>query len=104
MDVATRVNGASRDVTGCERISNAGRLARHESRPQEVTESDRRGRLHIIAAKGLGRLDGLYRELAVLGWQTSMAEIDDRLIRYTARALGLRPTLASHRRVYLAIN
>jgi alpha-maltose-1-phosphate synthase len=62
--------------------------------------TEKRGRLLITVAKGLGRLGGLYRELERLGWETSTVEVDDRLIRYAARVIGLRPTLAAHRRAY----
>jgi hypothetical protein len=60
-----------------------------------------RGRLLIVVAKGLGRLETLYQELEILGWQTRKVEIDDRLIRYVSRAAGLRPTAGWHRRAYL---
>jgi hypothetical protein len=66
--------------------------------------TDERGRLLILVAKGLGRIEGMYRELGRIGWQTRTAEIDDRAIRYSARALGLRPTMASHRRAYERMN
>src|SRR5688572_1804446 len=66
----------------------------------DPSSSMERGRLLILAAKGLGRLDGMYRELGRLGWQTRMAEIEDRAICYTARVLGMRPTLRSHRHAY----
>src|SRR5688572_26383817 len=66
----------------------------------DPSSSMKRGRLLILAPKGLGRLDGMYQELGRLGWQTRMAEIDDRAICYVSRALGLRPTLAGHRRAY----
>jgi starch synthase len=98
LTIAGRVAGPSRSAVQPEMRES------REARLERKTALDRRGRLLIVAPKGLGRLDGLYRELAVLGWQTSTAEIDDRLIRYAARALGIRPTLAAHRRAYIALN
>jgi glycosyltransferase involved in cell wall biosynthesis len=64
---------------------------------------DGRGGLLVIAAAGFGRLDGLYRELANLGWRTTLAELHEPLLHCVARGLAIRPSLGAHRRAFVEI-
>jgi len=58
-----------------------------------------RGRLLVVNVRGFQRADRLYQELAALGWQTTVLDVDEpALLRWGALARSFRPSLARWRR------
>jgi glycosyltransferase involved in cell wall biosynthesis len=78
------------------------RIAGFDRSDRSPVPDSARGLLVVVPA-GFGRLDGLYRELANLGWRTTTAELHEPLLHWVARGLAVRPTVGAHRRAFLKI-
>src|SRR3989441_3677876 len=71
-----------------EGLATAGRVASEPAR----------GRLLIINVRGFKRADALYRELAALGWKTTVLDVDEpAVLRCYALARSFRPSRARWR-------
>lgn len=58
-----------------------------------------RGHLLIVNVRGFQRADPLYRELAALGWKTTVLDVEEpTFLRWYARARSFRPGVARWRR------
>jgi alpha-maltose-1-phosphate synthase len=67
--------------------------------PRQAADRPARGRLLVVNIRGFGRLDCFYRELAALGWRTTVLDVDEPApLRWYARARAFRPTPARWRR------
>jgi glycosyltransferase involved in cell wall biosynthesis len=67
--------------------------------PRRAAGRPARGRLLIVNIRGFRRLDPFYRELAALGWRTTVLDVDEPApLRWYARARAFRPTPARWRR------
>ena len=63
------------------------------------TDEPARGRLLVINVRGFQRADALYRELAALGWDTTVLDITEpALLRWYALARSFHPNLVRWRR------